>query len=384
MNERPYFARAKLAQDIAKQMLRPSLLGGAQPGLFLAAPRRTGKSTFLRRDLVPALESMGALVLYVDLWTDQDSPPADLIAGAIARSLAEHQGVVARVAKSMGLEKVKIRGLEFSIDKVGKAAGATLAEALRELHEVAGKSIVLIIDEAQHVVRVDQKMAVMAALKAARDALNSQHDNLYLVMSGSDRDKLLRLVHGNGAPFYGADINPLPTLGKDYVAYAAGELARVYPALVIQNDRLAEIFDKYDHRPEFFEEDIARALSPMAGPLEGFMDRLAHLADQRQLNRDEEYASTFDDLTSIQKAIISELAQDSRDAPRLFTNNALARYSFATKKKIRAGQARSAIEQMRDRDPPLVWKSGHGDYAFEDTGFLRWFRAKRGAWPQSR
>lgn len=60
MNERPYFARAKLAQDIAKQMLRPSLLGGAQPGLFLAAPRRTGKSTFLRRDLVPALESMGA------------------------------------------------------------------------------------------------------------------------------------------------------------------------------------------------------------------------------------------------------------------------------------------------------------------------------------
>lgn len=73
-------------------------------------------------------------------------------------------------------------------------------------------------------------------------------------------------------------------------------------------------------------------------------------------------------------------SEESRQVtPRLFTKDALARYSQATKKRIQAGQARSAIEQLRDRDPPLIWKSDRGDYAFEDTGFLRWFQAAHGA-----
>jgi hypothetical protein len=35
-------------------------------GLFLAAPRRTGKSTFMREDLVPAPKDRGMLTTYVE------------------------------------------------------------------------------------------------------------------------------------------------------------------------------------------------------------------------------------------------------------------------------------------------------------------------------
>ena len=47
-------------------------------GLFLAAPRRTGKSTFLKGDLRPALEAMGAEVIYLDFWTNLRHDPAEM------------------------------------------------------------------------------------------------------------------------------------------------------------------------------------------------------------------------------------------------------------------------------------------------------------------
>lgn len=70
-----------------------------------------------------------------------------------------------------------------------------------------------------------------------------------------------------------------------------------------------------------------------------------------------------------------EMTRPSDDALRLFTREALGRYSQATDKKIQAGQARSAVGQLRDRDPPVVWQSDRGDYTFEYPAFMRWMEA---------
>jgi hypothetical protein len=48
---------------MARQLLYPGMLDqGLHSGLFLSGLRRTGKTTFMQQDLIPALESMGALV----------------------------------------------------------------------------------------------------------------------------------------------------------------------------------------------------------------------------------------------------------------------------------------------------------------------------------
>lgn len=83
--------------------------------------------------------------------------------------------------------------------------GTTLVDALRALHAAAGKPVALIVDEAQHALTSVAGVAAMTALKSARDQLNQPGQvNLMLVMSGSDRDKLLRLVVSAAAPFYGS------------------------------------------------------------------------------------------------------------------------------------------------------------------------------------
>lgn len=58
----------------------------------------------------------------------------------------------------------------------------------------------------------------MTALKSARDQLNRPgKTQLPLIMSCSDRDKLLRLVNSNAAPFFGSNISRMPELGEDFV-----------------------------------------------------------------------------------------------------------------------------------------------------------------------
>ena len=71
------YRRPELAAQMAKQLLHPGVLDeGLRSGLFLSGLRRTGKTTFLLNDLIPALEKAGALVIYVDLSSGATPRPA--------------------------------------------------------------------------------------------------------------------------------------------------------------------------------------------------------------------------------------------------------------------------------------------------------------------
>ena len=49
---------------MAQQLLNPGILAeGLRSGLFISGLRRTGKTTFLIPDLLPALEEKGAVVI---------------------------------------------------------------------------------------------------------------------------------------------------------------------------------------------------------------------------------------------------------------------------------------------------------------------------------
>lgn len=376
------FRRPALAHSVASVATGAGRITGLPPGLFLAAPRRTGKSTFLELDLVPELESRGYLVLYIDLWKNKDEAPAKLISQLVATSLAEHQGFIARTAASVGLTKVRIQGVEFSLDQVGKHAGASLTEALHELREASGKPIALIVDEAQHVVKVDEQMSVMFALKAARDSLNRSSLNLVLVMSGSDRDKLVRLVVGNAAPFLGATIEDLPRLGRDYTDFVAGQLAASRPDLAIDNERLLSVFERFEFRPEPFGEAITSLTGALTPRDIDFHAELDTLADDYVSRRDAEFSDAYRGMTPVQRAVFTWLL-DSSPGPRMFSREALAFYSTLVGEEVSTGAAQEALRKLRENDPPIVWKSMRGDYALEETGMLDWYQRRKrdGSWP---
>jgi hypothetical protein len=379
------YPRTALAQQLVEALQGRSLLGDAHNGLFLAAPRRTGKSTFLQSDLAPALRATGVEVVYVDLWADPRRDPGTLIAEAIARALQPHLGLVARTAKKAGLKSVKLAGtLEIDTSRIGQVEGLTLVDALRNLQQATGQPVALIVDEAQHALTSAAGEAAMTALKSARDQLNQPGQIwLMLVMSGSDRDKLLRLVVSAGAPFYGSQIQALPPLGADFIDHVANLVEAQRTELrPVDRKALQTAFESFGHRPQFFMAAMGAVLSPLSGHGGRFEPALQQAALDQQAQDEAQMASDYLGLKPTEQAILWRmLAQGPRFRP--YDAEALRFYREQLGRPVSVQQAQKALESLRQRTPALIWKSARSEYAVEDAAMRRWFQSRinSGTWP---
>jgi len=282
-----HYPRPALAEEFVTALRGQTFCNDAHNGLFLAAPRRTGKSTFLRADLKPALEQAGAAVVYVDLWADQRREPGAAIAEAIGRALRSRREIATKAAPKAGRGTFLPAGWrDIDTSKIGQANGVTLTEALRALHEAAKAPVALIVDEAQHAFTSMDGERTMKALKSARDQMNINHSGeikLMLVMAGSDRDRLLRLVDTSRAAFYGSRIEPLPELDMGFIAHIAGLIEAQRPELKpVDCPALFAAFQGFGCRPQFFMEAVGQALSPLAGSTGRFEQAVQEAARQRQ------------------------------------------------------------------------------------------------------
>lgn len=379
-----HFPRPKLAASTAEALLGKVALSDAPNGLFLAAPRRTGKSSFLQRDLVPELEKRGIVTIYVDLWADKGSDPGILIAEAVKAAAQKATSLVAKAARGTKVS-ASVPGASVTIDvnAINKVVGPTLPSVLQDLAEVTQKPICLIVDEAQHALTTENGANAMAALKSARDQMTGASGNrLMLVMSGSDRDKLLRLVNSNAAPFFGSHISRMPTLGRSFVEHVAKEIERTHHWVApVPMETLEKAFQLFGFRPQFFVSSINDAITEaMAGaPFEEAIQRIAESAGDEARAQME---ATFLALPKLQQVILWAMFKDSASF-RPYDAKALRFYREKTGKTITATQAQKALEKLRNRDDPLVWKSARGEYVIEDSGMVRWFEnlAQSGKWP---
>lgn len=380
-----FHARPELACNLVEQLTGKSFFSSATNGLFLAAPRRTGKSMFLQHDLRPALENEGVIVIYVDLWANKERDPGDLIAERIAAEVSNNLGAVAKAFKGSQITGIG-NWLKIDTSKIGKVDGMTLADALGTLHEMTRKPIALMIDEAQHALTSVQGDTAMTALKSARDQLNNpEQTNLMLVMSGSDRDKLMRLVNSNAAPFFGSTITTMPALGRDYVEALARLVEAGNPALKPVNvEKLWEAFQRYRHRPEPFGSALRFIANPLNDPPPGpgFEDTLLTTSEEWQNDQQRAMASSFLGLRPIEQIVLWRmLEQESKFRP--YDADALRFYKDKLRKNISAQQVQNALDQLREQSPVLAWRSARKEYSLEDTAMYEWYkrRVSEGTWP---
>lgn len=380
-----HFYRPALARDMADRLQGKSLFGDGANGLFLAAPRRTGKSTFLLSDLAPELERRGVIVVYSDLWADRKRDPAILIAEAIGASLRSHLGPISRAARKGGLESVSIAGwLKIDTSKIGTIHGATLTDALRALQESTKRPIALIVDEAQQALASIDGESTMMALKSARDQMNRPGQvNLMLVMSGSDRDKLLRLVNTSAAPFYGSTIQTMPLLDIEFVEHICDQILAQRPALrPIDNATLLEAFHLLNSCPQQFASVLGQALNPMTHDSTRFETRVLEAAEQLRASNERQITATYCALKPIEQAIVWRML-DQGERYRAYDGDAIAFYRQVSGRSVSSAQVQTALEALRSLSPPMVWKSARGEYSIEDTAMHEWYRQRVSAqlWP---
>ncbi|MFN5164264.1 MAG: ATP-binding protein [Pseudomonadota bacterium] len=234
MTEDPVFHRPSYAQALAQQLLKPGPLDqGLRSGVFISGIRRIGKTTFIRQDFVPALLDHGALVLYVDLWTDRSRPQMALMQEAVRAAASELEQPASTLLQKLR----RVKGVNFGaagislgvqLDGLGTPSGVTLAEVFVELVRKAQGDVVLIIDEVQQAMASQDGQDMLFALKAARDKVNTATDlpgRLLIVGTGSHKSLVMDMATRRSQAFAGAHTASFDPLGKDYVEWFLSRLA---------------------------------------------------------------------------------------------------------------------------------------------------------------
>jgi hypothetical protein len=370
----PVFHRPALANELADLILSDAALSPARSGLFLAAPRRTGKSTFLREDLMPTLEHRGAAVLYVDLWADKALEPGQAIVSLVRASLAHEDGALLKMFRKAGLDKVNVGGLGFEVAKVGLGTGITLAAALATLSDRLKAPIVLMIDEAQRAATTDGGNNALFALKAARDELNSSaHHGLRIVATGSSRPKLALLRASKDQAFFKAMMRNFSPLGVDYVQWFVANTGLPHALDVA---RTLRSFERAAWRPEVLIQalgdlgDDTGALPPAERLDDAFEAAVAAAIE----DSDNASLKVVRALTPLQGAVLRVLATQGEDyspyaaATMAAYTEQLAQLDPEGAVKIDTPNVQSALEALQGKS--LVWRAAHGEYALEEQSLV--------------
>ena len=364
------FLRTDLAERYAEALVDPSPTSSVSSGLFLAAPRRTGKSTFLREDLVPALERREVLVIYVDLWKDRSAEPSDVIGEAVRAALEARAGATGLIRR-LGIDEISVAGVTVARSGIGPGSPLSLSAALEALSEQGRRPIALLIDEAQHASTSDAGTNALFALKAARDELNgSRYHGLRIVATGSNRDKLAGLVGSKAQAFYRATLVDLPPLGEGYVRWFVDQ-QRFGDEL--DAGEVLRLFERSGHQPELLNQAADRLTLEEPGTAAtglGLGERLAVHLDAVIAADENELVDAVSALAPLERAVLAELAVvGGRFAP--FGKASLERYrerlgeiGDAGTRSVGTSGVQKALAALQASG--LVWRSARGAYALEE------------------
>jgi hypothetical protein len=259
------FRRASLAQDLADGIAGTFWLTDFSAGLFMAAPSQSGKTTFIRHDLIPEIVSREWLPIVVELkscFMDAGTQ----INQKVAETLINHGCHSSLTTAREGRPQL--------------AHGVTLATAFESLLEKTKTLIVVVIDDTEMALRSTLGSNSIFGLKAARDALNSgRHgEGLRLIMMGSCEKTVEDMTNNRRQPFYCASYQDFPRLGRDFSdAYTSFINERLAATNQFHPDEVYKAFIGFQFNPKRLM-DVLKEVSVMLGAA----PRLGQLLDDEQ------------------------------------------------------------------------------------------------------
>ena len=365
------YHRSGYATDMAQQLLQPSALQlQVRSGVFLSGIRRIGKTTFLRQDLIPVLESMGALVIYVDLWSDRSKSPAMLVYESVQSTLAQLTTPGAKLLDRFKGLNIGAAGFSFGfqLDTIGKKGGTTLGQVFAELVDKVQTDVVLIVDEVQQALGTEEGSNLMFALKSARDAVNTRPGTpgyLLFLGTGSHKSLVADMATRRSQPFSGAVSTAYEPLGQDFVQWKLQQLQQL-PGVKLPSEKVMwDGFVSMGQRPEALQNALVQMQSRDEPPDLAFPIICATLA----LAAADVEIAAVEALGMLASIIFNRIAQGN-DAGEsgLFSADAMAYYAERLESCVDTPQVQNMIDRMISAN--LILRQSHGVYAVADP-FVR-------------
>jgi hypothetical protein len=292
-----HYERRKLSTALGKRLV-------AHERIAMFGPRQTGKTTLLRDEVIPYVQSLGCVAVYIDCWMDMDDPLQG-INYALQKAL-EGLTVPPRGVRRTGRTAVKKLGLMGASIDLGEPPrrqtpvrpALMLDSLLTQILEETTHEVVLVFDEFQSIASVKNGPQISASLRAA---LTQADKRIGALFSGSSDVQLLDMFSRTNTPLYGfAKTESYEPLGLDFIGFVArkfNEATRRDLNQVLAHDAFQEL----GTQPEPFLHAVSLV---MANPKWSLADALDEMLSLQSPNK---WSATWRGLTGLQQVALKSI-----------------------------------------------------------------------------
>ncbi len=356
-NDPWHYSRAALAAQIIAMFE-----SGLSSSFIFFAPRRMGKTEFLRKDIQPIAEANGWNVFYFSFLDAADNPTVKF-RRALEQYLNSHglmkkiKSAVKKIAKvSAGVSKISA-GVEFN-----KSESIDLVD-IKELFGALAKSekTLLLMDEVQ-VLALSSKNDIFVA--SFRTALDMYKDNLKVIFTGSSQAGLRKMFSQAKAPFFHFGQNlTFPELDRGFIDHLS-QVFETVTARKINAQSLWSAFIALNKVPLLARGLVERmALNPSLTIDEAKNELNAEIFGNR------EFKEHWESLSVMEQLILKEIAGG---AEHLFSVD--SRFRFASKIGLPALSAPGlqAVIKKLLRKGMIGKAEDRAGYFIDDPNFKNW------------
>ncbi len=358
-------------RELATRTLSLLTEGPAQ-ALTMFAPRRTGKTEFLIKDLAPLAEDKGHRVIYASFWQAPLSPLAVLL-HALELSLKKGKfsdrvrstalALAPKLKLSAPIPGVKVEA-EIDLTALDKKPPSELLLYMDDLLERLAKkrkATILLLDEVQELAKSPSNAPLVAALRTSLDKRSSR---LKAVFTGSSREGLATMFAARQAPFFHfATPIELENLGGPFVDHLIKMFKKSSRRTLNRTEMLAA-FERLHTNPFFFRNLIEVLLLDTSLGIEEAVERVRY-----RIAAELGYPETWLTLTPVQRAAAWLLA-NGVDKP--FSHS--SREAMATALGEGAPSPARVQAALRKLNKLGLADTYTGSWALDDPEFSAWIR----------
>jgi hypothetical protein len=296
-----HYDRAPLATALGDRVLRHERIA-------MFGPRQTGKTTLLRDEVIPYVQSRGALAVYIDCWMDMDDPLQGInyaLQKALDGLSVKPRGL--RRTGSTAVKKVGLMGASLDLGDAPKRQAPVrpalmLDSLLTQILEETRHDVVLVFDEFQSIASVTNGPQISASLRAA---LTQASKRVGAIFSGSSDVQLLDMFSRSNTPLYGfAKTESYEPLGTDFIDFVARKF-REATRRHLDPTLAHEAFQELGTQPEPFLHAVSLV---MANPRWSLADAMGEMLSLQSPNK---WSATWRGLTGLQQVAL-KLVFDGR------------------------------------------------------------------------
>lgn len=385
-----HFPRPALARSYVSQAE-----AGAQT-LTLFAARGTGKTEFVKRDLIPAAEAAGYRAIYCDLWSHASNPIAAMTT-ELERALDGHKpdngppSLLAR-AKALASRNVKRVELGGEVDaaKLGaaglgmvKLGGALEFEKpaapspssdisrfnslVAQLMSSSDKPVYLVLDEVQTLADARYEDSV----KALRAAFQRHDDRIVRVFTGSSRAGLDRMFHRAKAALFqqGGSRTRFPALERGFIQHIAQRYREHTGGADFDEAAAWAGFEKLGRSARLFRDALNRVLTAESPDI---AEACAEVL--RRPDVDKEHLARWTALQPIDQAVLIFIL-DGGEKPFSAKTRRFLSDLLGQPDPVETWEIQNALERLEGQQ--LAYRDERGVYALEDEEFRVWLEQRQ-------